>query len=53
MFCLYPVDVFWCPGMSRPLDSATPARPPKESFFGRKGMFLYIAVKTIVPVDKA
>jgi hypothetical protein len=44
---------FQCPGMSQPLDSATPARPPKVPFLGGKGMFLCFWVKQIVPVDMA
>ncbi len=40
-----------CPGMSQPLDSATPARPPKVPFSGGKGMFLCFWVKKNVPVD--
>jgi hypothetical protein len=44
---------FQCPGMSRPLDSATPGRPPNVPFSGGKGMFLCFYVKKIVPVDMA
>jgi hypothetical protein len=38
---------FQCPGMSQPLDSATPARPPKVLFWGGKGMFLCFYVKKL------
>ncbi len=42
--------VFYCPDMSRPLDSAMPGRPPKVPFLGGKGMFMFLCEK-IVPVD--
>jgi hypothetical protein len=42
---------FLCPAMSRPLDSATPGKPPKVPFSGVKGMFSCFYVKKIVPVD--
>ncbi len=34
-----------CPGMSQPLDSATPGRPPKVPFSGKKGLSLCFWVK--------
>jgi hypothetical protein len=40
-----------CPGMSQPLDSATPGRPPKVPFFWWERYVLCFYVKKIVPVD--
>jgi hypothetical protein len=37
--CFFP-----CQGMSQPLDSATPARPPKVSFFDQERYVLGLAI---------
>jgi hypothetical protein len=37
---------FQCPDMSQPLDSATPARPPKVPFLGRERyVFMFLGEK--------
>jgi hypothetical protein len=44
---------FQCSGMSRPLDSATPGRPPNVPFLGlERYVFMFLCEK-IVPVDMA
>jgi hypothetical protein len=44
---------FQCPGVSQPLDSATPARPPKVLFWGQERYVFMFLCKKNVPVDKA
>jgi hypothetical protein len=39
--------------MSQPMDSATPARPPKVPFFARERYVFMFLCKKIVPVDTA
>jgi hypothetical protein len=40
-----------CPGMSLPLDSAIPARPPKVPFYWRERYVLMFLGEKEVPVD--
>jgi hypothetical protein len=44
---------FQCPGMSQPLDSATPGRPPNVPFFGQERYVFMFLCEKIVPVDMA